>query len=77
MTNPNQFAIIYPYQFDDDLALGVWQPEVGGWLFGDGDFYKPDSLFLVWGDAATLLTWSEVEKRLKAAEKPCTAEVEK
>jgi hypothetical protein len=59
-----QFVIIQPYQFEGDLAFGMWSDEFNGYLLGDNDIYTEEQLKQSWPDAV-LLTWSELETRLK------------
>jgi hypothetical protein len=59
------FVVIDPYQYEGDVAFGVWDEKHCGYLLGDGDLYRCEELINVWGSAATLLTWSELEARLK------------
>jgi hypothetical protein len=59
------FVVIDPYQYEGDVAFGVWDEKHNGYLLGDGDLYRYEELINVWGSAATLLTWSELETRLK------------
>lgn len=56
------FVLIDPYQFDGDVAFGVWTD--GRYVLGDGDCYNADELAKSWPNAVTL-TWSELEARLK------------
>lgn len=59
------FVVIDPYQYEGDVAFGVWDEKHNGYLLGDGDLYQCEELINVWGSAAALLTWSELETRLK------------
>lgn len=58
------FVVIDPYQFEGDIAFGVWDEKFNKYELGDGDIYSADELARVWPDAV-LLTWSELEARLK------------
>jgi len=58
------FVVIDPYQFEGDVAFGVWVDEYQRYMLGDGDCYNADELARSWPDAV-LLTWSELEARLK------------
>ena len=58
------FVVIDQYQFEGDVAFGVWVDEYQRYLLGDGDCYNADELARSWPDAV-LLTWSELEARLK------------
>jgi len=58
------FVVIDNYQFDGDVAFGVWVDEYQRYLLGDGDCYTAEELARSWPDAV-LLTWSELEARLK------------
>jgi len=58
------FVVIDPYQFVGDVAFGVWVDDHQRYLLGDGDLYSAAELEITWPDAV-LLTWSELEARLK------------
>lgn len=58
------FVVIAPYQFDGDVAFGVWEEKFARYLLGDGDAYNLEELSQSWPDAE-LLTWSELEKWLR------------
>lgn len=58
------FVVIDPYQFDGDVAFGVWDESLQRYKLRDGYCYKNDELEK-YGTDAVLLTWSELEARLK------------
>jgi len=62
---PKLFLVIDPYQFDGDVAFGIWCEGEQGWWLGDGDLYKPENVHAIWGEAAQELTWSQLETRLR------------
>ena len=59
--NRYPFALIQPYQGQDDSALAVFNQETNRYILGDGDQYGPDEMVRVWGAQITWLAWSEVE----------------
>lgn len=63
------FVLIDPYQYEGDIAFGVWDKEYNRYLFGDGDCYNLEELARSWSDAE-LLTWNELEARLKRNQVP-------
>lgn len=54
------FVVIDPYQFEGDVALGVWVEHYQKYVLGDGDCYNVEELARCWPHAK-LLTWSELE----------------
>jgi len=59
------FVVIDPYQYEGDVAFGVWVDKYEGYLLGDGDCYTAEELERSWKGDYMLLTWSELETRLK------------
>ena len=58
------FVIIEPYQYEGDVAFGFWDGSLGRYRLGDGDCYSPSELAKYWPEAK-LLSWTELEARLK------------
>jgi hypothetical protein len=71
------FVVIEPYQYDGDLALGVWDELLQRYRLGDGDCYNADELEQSWRGEYTLLTWCELEERLRGPNTPDQRTAEK
>jgi hypothetical protein len=62
---PQPFVVIDPYQFHGDIAFGVWDDSLKRYRLGDGDCYNAEELEHSWSGEYTLLTWAELETRLR------------
>jgi hypothetical protein len=64
------FVIIEPYQYEGDVAFGMWDDGLKRYRLGDGDCYDVEELERSWAGEYTLLTWGELEQRLRGPNTP-------
>lgn len=58
-------VIIDPYQFDGDIAIGMWTDKHQRYVLSDGDAYSEQELERFFGGQYTLLSLVDLELRLR------------
>lgn len=59
------FVIIDPYQYDGDIALGLWNDKHQRYVLTDGDAYGEHELEHFFSGQYTLLSLVELESKIR------------